>query len=60
MILTPATKKSFDDLDPEEFLLVEGEERRFLDPRSQKVHLQLISNNLTENIIALHVHCMIT
>jgi hypothetical protein len=30
-------KKSFDDLDPDEYQMNEGEERRFLDPRSQKV-----------------------
>ena len=31
-------KKSFDELDPDEYQMVEGEERRFLDPRSQKVN----------------------
>ena len=35
--MSPVMKKSFDDLDPEEFQMVEGEERRYLDPKCLKV-----------------------
>jgi hypothetical protein len=37
-------KKSFEDFDPDEYQMVEGEERRFLDPRSQKVPLYNIGS----------------
>ena len=30
-------KKTFDSYDPDEYQLLEGEERRYLDPESQKV-----------------------
>jgi hypothetical protein len=44
-VSTPSyTKKSFEDVDPGDYELAEGEERRFIDPRSQKVDHSSLSS----------------